>query len=108
MGETGRSENHFLQSNVTKSDFEEVTTDAPEEEEEVAETILELTLAPSPMIMELTPAPVEMVKDSKVREKEKGGAAAGIASKAKNEKNASRGKNKKGKKEDTDKKKTAG
>ena len=109
-GETGRSENHFLQSNVTKSDFEEVTTDTPEEEEEeeVAETILELTLAPSPMIMELTPAPVEMVKDSKVREKEKGGAAAGNASKAKNEKNGSRGKNKKGKKEDTDKKKTAG
>merc|ERR1712037_245239 len=32
--ETGRSENHSLQSNVTKSDFEEVTTDAPEEEEE--------------------------------------------------------------------------
>merc|ERR1719447_698419 len=60
--------------------------------------------------MDLTPAPVEMVKDSKVREKgkEKGGAAAGIASKAKNEKNASRGKNKKGKKEDTDKKKRAG
>merc|ERR1719175_153250 len=62
------------------------------------------------MIMELTPAPVAMVKDSKVREKgkEKGGAGAGSASKAKNEKNASRGKNKKGKKEDTDKKKTAG
>merc|ERR1719175_37060 len=60
------------------------------------------------MIMELTPAPLEMVKDSKVREKEKGGAGAGSASKAKNEKNASRGKNKKGKKEDTDKKKRAG
>merc|ERR1711990_268444 len=70
--ETGQSENHSLQSNVTKSDFEEVTTDAPEEEEEeeeedeedeeeVAETILELTLAPTPMIMDLTPAPVEMV-----------------------------------------------
>merc|ERR1719249_55079 len=60
--------------------------------------------------MELTPAPVEMVKDSKVREngKEKGATAAGSASKAKNEKSASRGKNKKGKKEDTDKKKTAG
>merc|ERR1712212_1161635 len=41
--ETGRSENHFLQSN-----FEEVSTDTPEEEEEVAETIIELTLAPSP------------------------------------------------------------
>merc|ERR1712212_1312912 len=51
--ETGRSENHFLQSDVTKSDFEEVTTDNPEEEEEVAETIIELTLAPSPMIMDL-------------------------------------------------------
>merc|ERR1711990_325747 len=38
--ETGRSENHFLQSDVTKSDFEEVTTDNPEEEEEVAETII--------------------------------------------------------------------
>merc|ERR1712198_75362 len=51
--ETGQSENHFLQSNVTKSDFEEVATDTPEEEEEeeVAETILELTLAPSPMIL---------------------------------------------------------
>merc|ERR1712212_446334 len=113
-GETGRSENHFLPSNVTKSDFEEVTTDTPEEEEEeeVAETIVELTLAPSPMIMDLTPAPVEMVENSKVREKkggkEKGGAVAGSASRAKNEKNASRGKNQKCKKEDTDKKKTVG
>merc|ERR1711971_338205 len=36
--ETGRSENHFLQSDVTKSDFEEVTTDILKEkkEEEVA------------------------------------------------------------------------
>merc|ERR1712037_1000704 len=80
--ETGQSENHSLQSNVTKSDFEEVTTDAPEEEEEeeeeeVAETILELTLAPTPMIMDLTPAPVEMVNDSKVAEKKGGGGGGG-------------------------------
>jgi len=120
--ETGRSENHFLQSDVTKSEFEEVTTDTPEEEkeEEVAETIIELTLAPSPMIMDLTPAPVQIVKDSKVTEKNKGGKNVGekrggkSASKqtkevlAKNEKNALGGKNKKGKKEDTEKKKTNG
>merc|ERR1711971_632070 len=89
-------------------------------EEEVAGTIIELTLAPSPMIMDLTPAPVELVKDSKVTEKKKGGKSVGekrggkSASKqtkevlAKNEKNASGGKNKKGKKEDTEKKKTNG
>merc|ERR1711971_458212 len=87
-------------------------------EEEVAGTIIELTLAPSPMIMDLTPAPVELVKDSKVTEKKKGGKSVAekrggkSASKqtkevlAKNEKNASGGKNKKGKKEDTEKKKT--
>merc|ERR1712130_748906 len=117
--ETGRSENHFLQDNVTKSDFVEVTTDGPEEkveeeeeEEEVSETILELTLAPTPMIMDLTPAPVEMVKESEVSEKrggEKGGGnKVGSASKGKNEKNGLRCKNRKGKKEDTDKKKAAG
>merc|ERR1719278_2578875 len=62
--------------------------------------------------MDLTPAPVEMVKESKVTEKKEGEkgnkAGAESASKGKNEKNAMRGKNKKGKKEDTDKKKTAG
>merc|ERR1712037_257802 len=98
--ETGQSENQFVQSNVTSSDFEEVTTDTPEEEEkaeeeeeeEVAETIIELTLAPTPMIMDLTPAPVEMVNDSKVTEKKGGGNKAGAqsAAKGKNEKNALR------------------
>merc|ERR1712037_727233 len=94
--ETGQSENQFVQSNITSSDFEEATTDAPEEEEEVeeevAETIIELTLAPTPMIMDLTPAPVEMVNDSKVTEKKGGGNKSGAesASKRKNEKNALR------------------
>merc|ERR1712037_826179 len=96
--ETGQSENQFVQSNVTSSDFEEVTTEAPEEEEEeeeeeeVAETIIELTLASTPMIMDLTPAPVEMVNDSKVTEKKGGGNKAGAESafKGKNEKNALR------------------
>merc|ERR1711990_746496 len=75
-GETGRSENHFLPSDITESDFEGVTKDAAEEEEEeevkveeVAETTIELTLAPSPMIMDLTPAPVEFVKDIEPTEK---------------------------------------
>merc|ERR1711971_701435 len=90
-------------------------------EEEVAGTIIELTFAPSPMIMDLTPAPVQIVKDSKVTEKKKGGKNVGekrggrSASKqtkevlAKNEKNALGGKNKKVKKEqDTEKKKTNG
>merc|ERR1711990_472527 len=75
-GETGQSENHFLPSDITESDFEGVTKDAAEEEEEeevkveeVAETTIELTLAPSPMIMDLTPAPVEFVKDIEPTEK---------------------------------------
>merc|ERR1712181_27543 len=108
------------QSDVTKSDLEEVKTDTPKVEEEEAETIIELTLAPSPMIMDLTPAPVEIVKDSKVTEKKKGGKTfdekrgGKSASKetkevlAKNEKNVAGGKNKKGKKEDIEKKKTNG
>merc|ERR1712233_299266 len=35
--ETDRSENHFLQDNVTKSDFVEVTTNGPEEKVEEEE-----------------------------------------------------------------------
>merc|ERR1712226_853409 len=114
-GETGQSENHFLPSDITESDFEEVTKDAAEEEEveEVAETTIELTLAPSPMIMDLTPAPVEFVKDTEPTEKNGGKDVnmkqeGEIPKQTRDGKNALRAKNKKNQKEDTDKKKTGG
>merc|ERR1712226_290367 len=114
-GETGQSENHFLPSDITESDFEEVTKDAADEEEveEVAETTIELTLAPSPMIMDLTPAPVEFVKDTEPTEKNGGKDVnmkqeGEIPKQTRDGKNALRAKNKKNQKEDTDKKKTGG
>merc|ERR1712061_403512 len=119
-GETGQSENHFLPSDITESDFEGVTKDAAEEEkeeegegEEVAETTIELTLAPSPMIMDLTPAPVEFVEDTEPTEKNGGKDVnmkqeGEIPKQTRDGKNALRAKNKKNQKEDTDKKKTGG
>merc|ERR1712223_460182 len=66
--ETDQTEKHTLQSDVTQNGPEEVSAVAvedeeqvvEEEEEEVGETVIELTLAPGPMIMELTPAPVKI------------------------------------------------
>merc|ERR1712156_837505 len=82
--ETDQTEKHTLQSDVTQNGPEEVSAVAvedeeqvvEEEEEEVGETVIELTLAPGPMIMELTPAPVEISSEPKPVAK-KGGANRG-------------------------------
>ena len=82
--ETDQTEKHTLQTDVIQNGPEEVSAVAvedeeqvvEEEEEEVGETVIELTLAPGPMIMELTPAPVEISTQPKPVAK-KGGAKRG-------------------------------
>merc|ERR1712012_1334169 len=82
--QTDQTEKHTLQSNATQYGPEEVSAVAvedeeqlvEEEEEEVGETVIELTLAPGPMIMELAPAPVEISTQPKSVTK-KGGAKNG-------------------------------
>ena len=109
--ETDQTEMHTLQSDVTQNGPEEVSAVAVEdeeqvveEEEEVGETVIELTLAPGPMIMELTPAPVEISSEPKPLAK-KGGAKKG--SKQSKEVLTKNKKNGKSKKEEGEVKKQA-
>merc|ERR1712223_2339472 len=110
--ETDQTEKHTLQSDVTQNGPEEVSTVAvedeeqvvEEEEEEVGETVIELTLAPGPMIMDLTPAPVKISSQPKSVAKK---GAANRGSKQSKEVLTKNKKNVKGKKEEGEVKKQA-